>query len=121
MTKKALNFSDLSKKQLCYLKEIYVQEKVNNMSNEDLKKFASEIISHQVQETIGREEEMEARKEMSDYFGEKFETVILEVQKKIHENDYKKPYENEEDNQTKRIEYLSKHNNNEVKKDMWDD
>ena len=121
MTKKTLNFFDLTKKQLCYLKELYVQEKVGNMSNKDLKKFVSEIISHQVQETIGKEEEMEAWKEMSDYFGEQFGKIVMEIQKKFNEQTYEKPYENEEDNQKKRIEYLTKHNISEEKKDMWDD
>ena len=40
------------------------------------------IISHQIKDTIGKEEEMEAWREMSDFFGEQFEINILEIQTK---------------------------------------
>ena len=50
------------------------------MSHQDLKKFVREIISYQINDAIDKEEEMEAWKEMSDFFGEQFEINILEIQ-----------------------------------------
>ena len=39
------------------------------MSHQELREYVLEIISHQINETIGKEEEMEAWREMSDFFG----------------------------------------------------
>ena len=75
MKKKSFIYSDLSKKQLANLKEFYIQKKVDSMSHQALKKYVLEIISHQINETIGKEEEMEAWREMSDFFGEQFEII----------------------------------------------
>ena len=52
------------------------------MSHQELKQYVLEIISHQINDTIGKEEEMEAWREMSDFFGEQFEIIILEIQAK---------------------------------------
>ena len=82
MKKKSLSYSDLSKKQLENIKELYVQKKVESMSHQELKQYVLEIISHQINDTIGKEEEMEAWREMSDFFGEQFEINILEIQTK---------------------------------------
>ena len=79
MKKNSIIYSDLSKKQLDSLKELYIQKKVNSMSHQELKEYVSEIISHQINDTIGKEEEMEAWKEMSDFFGEQFEIIISEI------------------------------------------
>ena len=76
MKKKSLIYSDLSKKQLIKLKEFYIQKKIESMSHKELEQYVREIISHQINDTIDKEEEMEAWKEMSDFFGEKFEIVI---------------------------------------------
>ena len=119
MKKKPLIYSDLSKKQLENLKEIYIQKKIESMSNDELKQYVLEIISHQINDTIGKEEEMEAWKEMSDFFGERFEIVILEIQTKY--NDDKNVLETEIDSQKQRIELLEKNNLDREKKDMWDD
>ena len=53
MKNKSLVFSDLSKNQLQHLKEFYIQTKVNSMSNEELKAFVLEIISHKLNDSIG--------------------------------------------------------------------
>ena len=79
--KSTIIYSDLSKKQLENLKEFYIQKKVESMSYQELKKYFLEIISHQINDTIGKEEEMEAWKEMSDFFGEVFAIIITEIQK----------------------------------------
>ena len=119
MKQKSLVYSDLSKKQLENLKEIYIQKKVQSMSYQDLKEYVSEIISHQINDTIDKEEEMEAWREMSDFFGEQFEINILEIQTKYIDD--KNEIETEIDSQNQRIELLERNNLDQEKKDMWDD
>ena len=119
MKKKSIIYSDLSKKQLENLKELYIKKKVESMSHEDLKQYVLEIISHQINDTIGKEEEIEAWSEMSDFFGEQFETIILEIQTKYI--DHKNVIETEIDSQKQRIELLERNNCDQEKKDMWDD
>ena len=119
MKKKSLNFSDLSKKQLEKLKEFYIEKKVESMSHQELKQYVLEIISHQINDTIDNEEEMEAWGEMSDFFGEQFEIVILEIQKKFI--DEKNVLETEIDSQKERVELLEKNNLDQDKTDMWHD
>ena len=119
MKKKSIIYSDLSKKQLEILKELYIQKKVESMSHQELKQYVLEIISHQINDTIGKEEEMEAWREMSDFFGEQFEINILEIQTKyINE---KNVIDTELDSQKQRIELLERNNLDQEKKDMWDD
>ena len=86
MKKKSFIYSDLSKKQLENLKELYIQKKIESMSHKELKEYVLEIISHQINDTIGKEEEMEAWREMSDFFGEQFEMIITEIQTKYIDN-----------------------------------
>ena len=119
MKKKSIIYSDLSKKQLENLKELYIQKKVESMSHQELKQYVLEIISHQIKDTIGKEEEMEAWKEMSDFFGEQFEINILEIQTKYIDD--KNVIETEIDSQQQRIELLERNNLDKEKKDMWDD
>ncbi len=119
MKKKSIIYSDLSKKQLEILKELYIQKKVESMSHQELKQYVLEIISHQINDTIGKEEEMEAWREMSDFFGEQFEIIILEIQTKYI--DGKNVIETEIDSQKQRIELLERNNLDQEKKDMWDD
>ena len=119
MKKKSIIYSDLSKKQLGKLKEFYIQKKIESMSHQELKQYVLEIISHQINDTIGKEEEMEAWREMSDFFGEQFEIIILETQTKYIED--KNVTETEIDSQKQRIELLERNNLDQEKKDMWDD
>ena len=119
MKKKKLIYSDLSKKQLEKLKEFYIQKKVESMSDKELKQFVIEIISHQINDTIGKEEEMEAWREMSDFFGDQFEIFILEIQTKYLDN--RDVLDTEIDSQKQRIELLEKNNLDQEKTDMWDD
>ena len=119
MKKKSFIYSDLSKKQLEKLKEFYIQKKVESMSNQELKQYVLEIISHQINDTIDNEEEMEAWREISDFFGDQFEIVIMEIQTKyINDNN---ALEIGIDPQKKRIELLERNNLDQEKKDMWDD
>ena len=119
MKKKSIIYSDLSKKQLEILKELYIQKKVESMSHQELKQYVLEIISHQINDTIGKEEEMEAWREMSDFFGEQFEINILEIQTKFIDD--KNETETEINSQKQRIELLERNNLDQEKKDMWDD
>ena len=119
MKKKSIIYSDLSKKQLEILKELYIQKKVESMSHQELKQYVLEIISHQINDTIGKEEEMEAWREMSDFFGEQFEIIILEIQTKYIDD--KNIIETEIDSQKQSIELLERNNLDQEKKDMWDD
>ena len=119
MKKKSLVYSDLTKKQLEKLKEFYIKKKVESMSHKDLEQYVSEIISHQINDTIDKEEEMEAWREISDFFGEQFEIIIQEIQ--IKYIDDKNVLETEIDSQKQRIEFLERNNVDQEKKDMWDD
>ena len=119
MKKKSLIYSDLSKQQLETLKEFYVQKKIESMTHQDLKDYVLEIISHQINDTIDKEEEMEAWREMSDFFGNNFEKIILDIQTKYC--DEKTVIDREIDPQKERMELLEKNNFNQEKEDMWDD
>jgi len=119
MKKKPILYTDLSKKQLENLKELYIQKKVESMSYQELKRYVLEIISHQINDTIGKEEEMEAWVEMSDFFGEKFEITISEIQTKYIDDT--NLIETKIDSQKQRIELLERNNIDKEKKDMWDD
>ena len=119
MKKKSFTYSDLSKKQLENLKEFYIQKKVESMSFEELKQYVLEIISHQINDTIDKEEEMEAWREMSEFFVEQFEIIILEIQ--TNYSDEKNLIDNEIDPQKQRLELLERNNLDKEKKDMWND
>ena len=119
MKKRSIIYSDLSKKQLENLKEFYIQKKVESMSHQELKEYVKEIISHQIKDTIDKEEEMEAWREMSDFFGEQFEMIITEIQTKYIDN--KNVIETEIDSQKQRIELLERNTLDKEKTDMWDD
>ena len=119
MKKKSITYADLSKKQLQHLKDLYIQKKVECMSQKELKEFVLEIISHQINDTIGNEEEMEAWREMSNFYGDEFEIIIFEIQKKYVNNE---TLENiEADTQERRLELIEKNSFENTKKDMWDD
>ena len=119
MKKKSIIYSDLSKKQLEKLKEFYIKKKVESMSHQDLKQYVLEIISHQINDTIDKEEELEAWREISDFFGEQFEIVIQEIQTKYIDD--KNVLETEIDSQKQRIKLLERNSLDKEKEDMWDD
>ena len=119
MKKKTITYSDLTNKQLQHLKELYIQKKVESMSHKDLKEFVLEIITHQINNTIGKEEEMEAWREISIFYGDQFEVVISEIQQKYQANENLLNFE--EDSKEHRLELLEKHNIENTKQDMWDD
>ena len=119
MKRKSFIFSDLSKEQLSHLKEFYIQEKIDSMSNKELRDFVLEIITHQITDTIDKEEEMEAWLEMSDFFGDKFETIISTIKEKY--NDFEQLENIKSDSHEDRKDLLEKNNIEKEKMDMWND
>ena len=83
MKKNKFNYSDLSNKELENLKEYYVNEKVKNMNELELRKFVYENISHQIKNTIGDEEEQEAWDEIESFFSDDFELILKDIKKKF--------------------------------------
>ncbi len=119
MRKKSFIYSDLSQKELQILKEFYIQKKIDSMSNKELRDFVLEVISHQITDTIDKEEEMEAWREMSNFFGEEFEPIITDIVQKYEDGEI--PKINEKNDQEKRKYLLDRNNYEKEKKDMWDD
>ena len=89
------------------------------MSNQELKQYVQEIISHQINDTIDKEEEMEAWSEISDFFGDQFEIVIAEIQNKYKEDEDLNETEKKAHEQRK--ELIERNNLDQEKKDMWND
>ena len=116
MAKKKLNYSDLSTKELDLLKEIYVDLKVKSMNNNDLRDFAIENITLQIKNTIGNEEELEAWHEMEDFFKDKFEITIQELQLKMRSKNGEKVQSN-----ITETKLDSEDKGNDKKSDMWED
>ena len=83
MKKNKINYSDFSKKALESLKEYYITEKVKSMNESELRQFANEILSHQVKNTIGDEEEKEAWEEIENFFSDNFEFILEGIKKKF--------------------------------------
>ena len=81
MKKNKFNYSDFSNKELESLKEYYITEKVKSMNEFELRQFASEILSHQVKNTIGDEEEKEAWEEIENFFSDNFEFILEGIKK----------------------------------------
>ena len=117
--KKPILFSDLSKKQLRVIKNFYVQKKVMQMNEKELREFVVDIITHQIHETIGEEEEMEAWNEMSDFFGDQFSELVLEIQEKYQDDGQTTKF-NEEKLENS-LKFLERNKHNPEKQDMWDD
>tara|TARA_Y100000589_G_scaffold165668_1_gene157546 strand:+ start:335 stop:685 length:351 start_codon:yes stop_codon:yes gene_type:complete len=116
MSKKKLNHTDLTSKELEILKETYIDLKVNSMTLKDLKDYATENISLQIKSTIGNDEELEAWQEMEEFFKDEFENKIREI--KI--NMESKSLENTNSNNVQ-INIKTEVKEEEKKLDMWED
>ena len=117
MKKSKFNYYDFSKKELEYLKEYYVTQKVCQMNESELRKFVYENISHQVKNTIGDEEEQEAWDEIKNFFNEEFESLLERIKKKFEDNNPNLKIENK----TTSTEAIKKIENENEKIDMWID
>ena len=92
MGKKKINYSDLSSKELELLKDMYIDQKVKSMNNNDLKDFAFENISLQIKNTIGNDEELEAWQEMENFFKDELHNTIQDIKIKINSKNDKVAY-----------------------------
>tara|TARA_Y100001978_G_C23598697_1_gene387583 strand:- start:79 stop:438 length:360 start_codon:yes stop_codon:yes gene_type:complete len=119
MKKQETDFTNLSKKELEYLKDIYITEKVKSMNNNQLRDFVIEHISLQIKNTIGKEEELEAWQEMEIFFKEDFQNIIKNVQIKF---EHLKEAITPSINNLERSQILESINNEDSQKeDMWVD
>ena len=116
MSKKEINYTDLSPKELELLKDIYIDLKVKSMNNNDLKNFAIENISLQIKSTIGDEEELEAWHEMEEFFKDEFDSTILEIKSKMTLKKGNDPNIN-----LGEIKVKSEYKGEDKKLDMWED
>ena len=118
MKKKSINFSDLSRKELDWIKSIFVETKLKTMNIDELKTFVRESIEHQIKDTIGEEEEMEAWKEMENFFKDEFNEIISDTQNKFQSlNDR----HSKEINIQKTPEATTSKSDENEKVDMWED
>ena len=116
MAKQQFNYSDLSTKELELLKDIYVDQKVKSMNNNDLKNFALEHIALQIKNTIGNEEELEAWNEMEEFFKDEFENTIQNIQTKM-----KSKQSGSTNLNVKEIKFVTDTDAEDKKLDMWED
>ena len=116
MTKKQINYSDLSRNELEILKDKYIDQRVKSMNIKDLKDFAIEQISLQIKNTIGNDEELEAWQEMKEFFKDEFDNTIRDIQIKMKQ-------ENGNDNNKSIDEkkLVAEVKVKEEKIDMWED
>ena len=116
MTKKQINYSDLSSNELEILKDKYIDQRVKSMNFKDLKDFAIEHISLQIKNTIGNDEELEAWQEMEEFFKDEFDNTIRNIQIKM-----KQKYGNETNISIDEKELEAEAKIKEEKIDMWED
>ena len=117
MKKPSLKYSVLSNQELEFLKDTYVAEKINSMSESDLKKFVFDIINHQIKDTIGKEEEEEAWIEMQSFYDERFENLVIGIQEKFKA--FSDPSELMAEDHEKRSQLLKTNKIEDEKEDMW--
>ena len=119
MKKTTLSYKILSNKELDFLKDTYVQDKINSMSEKDLKSFVFDCINHQIKGTIGNEEETEAWKEIENFYEDRFEALVKQIQQKFQgfTNSREETLEDHE----KRSKLLETNKIESEKEDMWED
>ncbi len=119
MKKKKFSYSDFSKKELENLKDYYITEKIKSMNESELREFAYEIISHQVKNTIGDEEEKEAWDEIESFFEDNFEFILEGIKTKLEATNQEWEIESK-----KNLTNIQNQDNDEInnkKIDMWMD
>ena len=120
MSKEEISYKDLANSQLDKLKEIYIDSRMKQMTDDDVRLFVRTVISDQIKSTVGNDEEREAWKEMKDHFDIQFEDKIKEViRDKI--SDEKSLLTPEQIELEKRLKYLEERNKEKDEKssDMW--
>ena len=116
-----LTYKDLSKTELDALKDMYIESRVETMSESDLKKFVKEIIIDQVKGTVGNAEEREAWEEIKDHFSGDLSKKILEVKERCNKNYKEEAKSPEEIEFARRLGLLEQQQEEKANKDMWDD
>ena len=114
-----LTYKDLTEFELDTLKDIYISDRLNSMTENDLRNFVKEIIIDQIKGTVGNAEEKEAWDEIKEYFSDEFSKKIYEVKAKCSKNskvEKKSPEELEFD---KRLSLLKQQEEENANKDMW--
>ena len=114
-----ITYKDLNETELDSLKDMYISSRVNNMTENELRKFVREIIVDQIKGTVGNAEEKEAWEEIKDHFSENLTKKILEVKEKCNKNYnvmQKSPEEIEFD---RRLGLLKQQQEEKSNKDMW--
>ncbi len=81
MSNEEINFKDLNDLELDKLKDLYVESRLQSMSEEDLRTFVRISIEDQIKGTVGNQEEKEAWLEMKEFFKDDFDSKILFVRK----------------------------------------
>ena len=116
---KEISFNDLTKTQLDALKGLYIDSRLESMSDIELRKFVREVLDLQVRGTVGNEEEREVWKEIKEYFYETFEQKIKEIIKAKGSQELSSPPEEEE--LQRRLDVLEQRKKEEspIKEDMW--
>ena len=114
-----ISFNDLTKTQLDALKGLYIDSRLESMSDIELRKFVREVLDLQVRGTVGNEEEREVWKEIKEYFYETFEQKIKEIIKAKGSQELSSPPEEEE--LQRRLDVLEQRKKEEspIKEDMW--
>tara|TARA_Y100000589_G_scaffold296129_1_gene303082 strand:- start:139 stop:498 length:360 start_codon:yes stop_codon:yes gene_type:complete len=119
MKKNKFNYSDFSKIELEHLKDYYITEKVKSMNESELRKFTYEIVSHQIKNTIGDEEEKEAWEEIESFFSDNFEFILEGIKKQYEATNSEWKIESKTT-----LSQLQEQDNNDIKNekiDMWMD
>ena len=119
MNKEEISFKDLTNSQLVALKELYIESRVQSMSEVDLRKFTREVLELSVMGTVGNEEEKEVWKEIKDHFQDDFDQKLKEVIKDNASEDLTSPPK--EDELKKRIELMEQRKKEKTNnaEDMW--
>ena len=114
-----LSFKDLTELEIDTLKDIYILNRTESMTESDLRKFVKEIIVDQIKGTVGNAEEKEAWIEMRDYFSEDFTNKIIEVKEKCNKNPKVEKKSQDEIEFDRRLGLLKKQQEENLSKDMW--
>ena len=121
MKEEEISYKDLTNSQLDKLKELYIESRIQAMSEEAQKSFIREVLDIQVKGTVGNEEEREVWKEMKGHFKDSLEERIKEVLKvKGSEIEEVPPGQKELEKRLELLEKRKKEKDEEVK-DMWND
>lgn len=122
VTKEEITYKDLTYSELNKLKDLYIESRLKEMSEIDMKQFVKSIIQDQIKGTVGNQEEKEAWKEMKDHFKDSFTEQLRDI-KKDNQGNEKLRLSPEEEEFNRRLEMVEKLKKDTEKNnaDMWED